>query len=149
MKVSIACDHGGFDLKFLIVDWLKENNYTVIDLGNEVYNIDDDYPDFAERVAKNVTFGDSERGIIICGSGVGACIAANKIKGVRASVCHDTYSARQGVEHDNMNILCLGARVIGEKLADELIAAFLGATFLNEPRYKKRLDKIKKLENKS
>jgi len=149
LKVSIACDHGGFDLKFLIVDWLKENNYTVIDLGNEVYNIDDDYPDFAERVAKNVTFGDSERGIIICGSGVGACIAANKIKGVRASVCHDTYSARQGVEHDNMNILCLGARVIGEKLADELIAAFLGATFLNEPRYKKRLDKIKKLENKS
>ena len=119
MKVSIGCDHGGFDLKLIIVEWLKENNFIVIDLGNEVYNIDDDYPDFAEKVSRNVVSGESEKGIIICGSGVGACIAANKIKGARASVCHDTYSARQGVEHDNMNILCLGARVIGEELAKE------------------------------
>ena len=96
----------------------------------------------------DVISGNSEKGIIICGSGVGACIAANKIKGARASVCHDTYSARQGVEHDNMNILCLGARVIGNELAKELISAFLGATFLNKSRYNKRLEKIKKLENK-
>ena len=147
MKVSIACDHGGFDLKNVITGWLKENNYNVIDLGNEVFNIDDDYPDFAERAAKNITSGKSEKGIVICGSGVGACIAANKIKGARASVCHDTYSARQGVEHDNMNILCLGARVIGDELAKELVSAFLGATFLTSPKYKRRLDKIIKLEN--
>lgn len=147
MKVSIACDHGGFDLKNVITGWLKDNNYNVIDLGNEVFNIDDDYPDFAEHVAKNITSGKSEKGIVICGSGVGACIAANKIKGARASVCHDTYSARQGVEHDNMNIICLGARVIGDELAKELVSAFLGATFLTAPKYKRRLDKIIKLEN--
>jgi ribose 5-phosphate isomerase B len=148
VKVSIGCDHGGYDLKLVIAEWLKNNQYFIIDLGNAVYNIDDDYPDFAEKVAKNVVSGESDKGIIICGSGVGACIAANKISGARASVCHDTYSARQGVEHDNMNILCLGARVIGEKLALELISAFLGATFLNESRYNRRLEKIKKLENK-
>jgi ribose 5-phosphate isomerase B len=148
LKVSIGCDHGGFDLKLIIAAWLKDCKYIVIDLGNEVYNINDDYPDFAERVSRNVVAGNSDKGIIICGSGVGACIAANKIKGARASVCHDTYSARQGVEHDNMNILCLGARVIGEQLAKELISAFLGATFLNESRYNKRLEKIKNLENK-
>ena len=148
MKVSIGCDHGGFDLKLVIVKWLMDKKFIVIDLGNEVYNIDDDYPDYAEKVSIDVVSGNSDRGIIICGSGVGACIAANKINGARASVCHDTYSARQGVEHDNMNILCLGARVIGEQLAKELISAFLGATFLDEPRYNKRLVKIKNLENK-
>ena len=147
MKVSIGCDHGGFDLKLVIAEWLINNQYFIIDLGNDVYNIDDDYPDFAEKVARNVMSGESEKGIIICGSGVGACITANKIAGARASVCHDTYSARQGVEHDNMNILCLGARVIGEKLAIELVSAFLGATFLNVSRYNRRLEKIKKLEN--
>ena len=146
MKVSIGCDHGGFDLKLVITEWLMNNQYFIIDLGNEVYNIDDAYPDFAEKVARNVISGESDKGIIICGSGVGACITANKIAGARASVCHDTYSARQGVEHDNMNILCLGARVIGEKLALELVSAFLGATFLNESRYNRRLEKIKKLE---
>jgi len=148
LKVSIGCDHGGFDLKLVIVKWLMDKKFIVIDLGNEVYNIDDDYPDYAEKVSIDVVSGNSDRGIIICGSGVGACIAANKINGARASVCHDTYSARQGVEHDNMNILCLGARVIGEQLAKELISAFLGATFLDEPRYNKRLVKIKNLENK-
>ena len=148
MKVSIGCDHGGFELKLIIALWLKEKKFIVIDLGNEVYNINDDYPDYAEKVSRNVISGNSDKGIIICGSGVGACIAANKIKGARASVCHDTYSARQGVEHDNMNILCLGARVIGNELAKELISAFLGATFLNKSRYNKRLEKIKKLENK-
>jgi ribose 5-phosphate isomerase B len=149
MKISIGCDHGGFDLKLIIINWLAKKNYIVIDLGNKVYNIDDDYPDFAEKVSRNVVNGNSEKGIIICGSGVGACIAANKIKGARASVCHDSYSARQGVEHDDMNILCLGARVIGVELAKELILAFLGATFLNETRYNVRLEKIRKLENKN
>ena len=148
MKISIGCDHGGFELKLGVIDWLKDSKYIVIDLGNNVYNINDDYPDFAEMVSRNVISGKSQRGIIICGSGVGACIAANKISGVRASVCHDTYSARQGVEHDNMNILCLGARVIGDQLAKELISAFLSATFLNKSRYNKRLEKIKNLENK-
>jgi ribose 5-phosphate isomerase B len=147
VKVSIGSDHGGFDLKLIVIDWLSVKNFIVIDLGNKIYNNDDDYPDFAEKVSRSVTSGNSEKGIIICGSGVGACIAANKIKGARASICHDTYSARQGVEHDNMNILCLGARVIGVELAKELILAFLGAKFLNETRYNARLEKIKKLEN--
>lgn len=148
MTISIGCDHGGFYLKLIIVNWLKGQKINVIDLGNEVYDIDDDYPDFAVKVSGNVVEGKSDKGIIICGSGVGACVAANKIKGVRASVCHDTYSARQGVEHDNMNILCLGARVIGEELAKELISSFISATFLNELRYNKRLEKVKNLENK-
>jgi ribose 5-phosphate isomerase B len=148
LKVSIGCDHGGFDLKLVVSNWLRDNKFNVIDLGNQVYNIDDDYPDFAEMISRNVVSGKSNKGIIICGSGVGACIAANKINGARTSVCHDTYSARQGVEHDDMNILCLGARVIGEELAKELISAFLGATFLDELRYNKKLEKIKNLENK-
>jgi ribose 5-phosphate isomerase B len=147
VKVSIGCDHAGYDLKLIIIKWLSEKNFIVIDVGNKVYNLDDDYPDFAEKVSRNVVSGKSEKGIIICGSGVGACIAANKIKGARASICHDTYSARQGVEHDDMNILCLGAKVIGEQVAKELILTFLGATFLNETRYKVRLEKIRKLEN--
>ena len=149
MKVSIACDHGGFDLKNVLAGWLRDNNYYVIDLGNEVFNINDDYPDFAEKVARSIVSGESERGIVICGSGVGACIAANKIKGAWAAVCHDTYSARQGVEHDNMNILCLGARIIGVELAKEVVPAFLGATFLARGKYKRRLEKIIKLENKT
>ena len=148
MKVSIACDHGGFELKNLLTAWLKENNYIVSDLGNNVFNPDDDYPDFAEKVAVDVVSGNSDKGIIICGSGVGACIAANKISGAKASVCHDTYSARQGVQHDNMNILCLGARIIGIELAKELVSAFLNATFINEIRYNRRLKKINLLENK-
>ncbi|MDR3611595.1 MAG: ribose 5-phosphate isomerase B [Ignavibacteriaceae bacterium] len=148
MKISIACDHGGYELKLFIIKWLKENNHSIIDLGNEVYNINDDYPDFSEKIARHVVSGNSDKGIVICGSGVGACIAANKIKGARASVCHDTYSARQGVEHDNMNILCLGARIIGVELAKELVVAFLNATFINEFRYNKRLEKINILENK-
>jgi ribose 5-phosphate isomerase B len=147
LKVSLACDHGGFYLKKFIAEWLNKNNFYVIDLGNEVYDIDDDYPDFAEKAAWDVVSGSSDRAIVICGSGVGACITANKVKGARASVCHDTYSARQGVEHDNMNILCLGARIIGEQLALELVKAFLGAAFINVPRYNHRLDKINKLEN--
>ena len=148
LRVALAADHGGFVLKTSLIPWLESQEYEILDLGAEIFNAADDYPDFAERVSRNVVSGKSNKGIIICGSGVGACIAANKINGARASVCHDTYSARQGVEHDDMNILCLGARVIGEELAKELILAFLGATFLDELRYNKRLEKIKNLENK-
>lgn len=149
MKVSIAADHGGYELKFDVVEWLKElKQYTLIDLGNEVYNENDDYPDFAERVAKNVTKGDSDRGILICGSGVGVSIAANKIRNAKAAVCHDLYSAHQGVEHDNMNIICLGAQIIDFDFAKELITAFLEAKFKGDQKYIRRLEKIRKLENK-
>jgi ribose 5-phosphate isomerase B len=142
MKVAVAADHGGFSLKEELVKRLAES-YEINDLGAYRYDADDDYPDFAFAVARAVTTGRAERGIIICGSGVGAGIAANKIKGARAAVCHDTYSAHQGVEHDNMNILCLGSRVIGIELAAELANTFLQASFNSkEPRYQRRLNKI-------
>ena len=146
MKIAIASDHGGFELKKFLVNWLEENNYNVIDLGNNVYDKEDDYPDFADKLAKAVSNGEAERGIVICGSGVGACVAANKTKGIRASVCHDTYSAHQGVEHDNMNVLCLGARIVGDEVAKELAAAFLNAKYINEGRFKRRLEKVENLE---
>lgn len=146
MKIAIASDHGGFELKAYILMLLKENNFDVIDLGNLVYDKEDDYPDFADKLAKYISNGNAERGILICGSGVGACISANKTKGIRASICHDTYSAHQGVEHDNMNIICFGARVIGTDLAKELVFAFLNAKFYNEGRFKRRLDKLLTLE---
>ncbi len=146
MKIAIASDHGGFELKSSLVKWLEEKNYDVLDLGNHAFDKEDDYSDFADKLAKAVSKGEVEKGIVICGSGVGACIAANKTKGVRASVCHDTYSAHQGVEHDNMNVLCLGARIIGVEIAKELADAFLNAKFINEGRFKRRLEKVKRIE---
>ena len=146
MKIAIASDHGGFELKNFLFNWLKGNNFDITDLGNKVYDKEDDYPDFADKLAKYVSSGKADRGIVICGSGVGACVAANKTKGVRACVCHDTYSAHQGVEHDDMNVLCLGARVIGDELAKELVTAFLRAAFINEGRFKRRFEKLSKLE---
>ncbi|MHB1686514.1 MAG: ribose 5-phosphate isomerase B [Ignavibacteriaceae bacterium] len=146
MKIAIAADHGGFELKNFLLKWLKENNYDVADLGSVVYDKEDDYPDFADKLAKYISSGSADRGIVICGSGVGACVSANKTKGIRASVCHDTYSAHQGVEHDDMNILCLGARIVGDELAKELVTAFLNAIFFNEGRFKRRLDKLTSLE---
>ncbi len=146
MKIAIGSDHGGFELKNFLVDWLKKQNYEVLDLGNHVYDREDDYPDFANAVAVEVTKGNADRGIAICGSGVGACVAANKTKGIRACVCHDTYSAHQGVEHDNMNVLCLGARIVGDELAKELVKAFLNANFIAEGRFKRRFDKVIALE---
>lgn len=146
MKIAIASDHGGFELKSFLVKWLKEKKYDVIDMGNHVFDKEDDYPDFADKLAKTVAKGEVEKGIVICGSGVGACVAANKTKGVRASVCHDTYSAHQGVEHDNMNVLCLGARIVGDEIAKELVTAFLNAKFINEGRFKRRLEKVEKIE---
>ena len=147
MQIALACDHGGFELKMIIKEFVSSLGYSVVDLGtNSTESVD--YPDYAEKLGKEITSGHSERGILICGSGVGACIAANKIKGIYAAVCHDTYSAHQGVQHDNMNVLCLGARVVGPELAKELVEAFLSAQYLsNEERHVRRVNKIYRLEN--
>ena len=144
MKIAIGADHGGYELKKFLFDELKKQNYDITDLGNTVYDAKDDYPDYAFSVAGAISEGKFDRGIIICGSGVGACIAANKVKGVRACLCHDTYSAHQGVEHDAMNVLCLGARIIGIETAKELVSSFLNADFIKEERFIRRLEKVTK-----
>jgi ribose 5-phosphate isomerase B len=146
MKIAIGADHGGFPLKPELVTYLKELGCEVLDLGAFEYIKSDDYPDYALAVARAVAGKQAERGIILCGSGVGAAVAANKIRGVRASVCHDTYSAHQGVEHDDLNVLCLGARVIGIELARELVKAFVGARFVQNDRYLRRLKKLEAIE---
>ena len=145
MRIAVGADHAGFDLKQILVADLRQRGHEVIDVGTDS---DDpvDYPDYAEAVSKVLLDGRAERGLLICGSGVGASVSANKIPGIRAAVCHDTYSARQGVEHDDMNVLVLGARVIGIELARELVDNFLGAKFTGEKRHRRRLDKIKALE---
>ena len=149
LRVAIGADHGGFPLKAELVPWLRESGYDVLDLGAETLVPTDDYPDYALAVAEAVASGKARRGIIICGSGIGACIVANKIPGVRACPCHDTYSAHQGVEHDDMNVLCLGARVVGGALAQEVVDAFLEAEFLNEERFKRRLQKVLDIESQN
>ena len=146
MRVAIGVDHGGFPLKAPIVDYLTTAGHEVLDLGAHNMDPGDDYPDYAKAVGEAVLRGEAERGIIICGSGVGACVAANKLPGIRAGLCHDTYSAHQGVEHDNINVLCLGARIIGVALALELVQAFIGATFSGEERHRRRLAKIAEIE---
>ena len=146
MKIAIASDHGGFELKEFLISLLEEENFEILNLGNYVYDKNDDYPDFADKLAKAISNGEADKGIVICGSGVGACVAANKTKGVRASVCHDTYSAHQGVEHDNMNVLCLGARIIGQELAREIVLAFANAKFINSERFLRRLKKVDDIE---
>lgn len=146
LKIVIAADHGGYELKNKLFRWLKDNNYDAVDLGNDRYDPGDDYPDFAASAARQISEGKAGKGIILCGSGVGACITANKFKNVRASVCHDTYSAHQGVEHDNMNVVCIGARIIGENLAIEIVKAFVEANFINEERFLRRLDKLNKFD---
>jgi len=146
VKIAIASDHAGFPLKQYLADYLKAEGHKVDDLGTDSSDISVDYPDFAAKTALAVTHGKAARGIIVCGSGIGACVAANKFNGARASVCHDTYSARQGVEHDDLNILCLGARVIGTALAQDIVHAFVGAAFSNEARFVRRLDKIRSFE---
>jgi ribose 5-phosphate isomerase B len=148
LHVAIGADHGGFMLKNELVERLRKQ-YDIVDLGAYKLDSDDDYPDFAEAVAKAVASGKAQRGMLVCGSGVGACIAANKVPGVRACLCHDTYSARQGVEHDDMNVLCLGARVIGIELATELAKAFLNARFSKEARHRRRLNKVKAIEKRA
>jgi ribose 5-phosphate isomerase B len=147
MKIVIGSDHAGFQLKVAMGDVLRSLGQEVLDVGAFNEN-PSDYPDFAEAVGRAVLDGRAERGVLICGSGVGASVAANKLMGIRAAVCHDTYSAHQGVEHDDMNVLVLGSRIIGVKLAEDLVKAFLAAKFSNEDRHVRRLNKIKALEAK-
>jgi ribose 5-phosphate isomerase B len=147
MKLVIGSDHAGFALKNSAGDVLRALGHQVLDVGAFNEN-PSDYPDFAEAVGRAVLDGRAERGVLICGSGVGASVAANKLMGIRAAVCHDTYSAHQGVEHDDMNVLVLGSRVIGVKLTEDLIKAFVGAKFTNEERHVRRLAKIRALEAK-
>jgi len=145
MKVALGFDHGGFPLKREIIQVVQSAGHEVLDCGT----FDEtpvDYPDYAKAVADAVNNKQADRGIVVCGSGVGACVAANKIAGIRAGLCHDTYSAHQGVEHDDMNVLCLGARIIGPALAAEIVNTFLKADFGGEPRHIDRLRKVLKLE---
>lgn len=146
MKIGIAADHGGFDLKELIKAWLPSSGHEVKDFGAHALDATDDFPDFVVPLARAIAAGEITHGIAVCGSGVGASIVANKIKGVRAALVHDSFSAHQGVEDDAMNLLCLGGRVIGVKLAEELISTFLKATYIGAERHIRRLDKIKRLE---
>lgn len=147
MRVAVACDHAGFILKEAVIDAIRKAGHEPLDLGT---NSRDrvDYPDFAARAANAILGGEAERGVLICGSGVGVCIAANKIDGIYAALCHDTYSAHQGVEHDNMNVLCMGSLIIGAELARELVNAFLSARFLNVGNYLRRVEKVRALEEK-
>lgn len=145
MRIALGADHAGYDLKQHIGSMLASSGVTVIDLGT--HSTDPvDYPDFAAAVGRAVTDGRADRGIVICGSGAGACVAANKLKGIRAAVAHDTYTAHQAVEHDDVNVLCLGSRVIGQNVADELVRAFISAEFTHEERHVRRLNKVKALE---
>jgi ribose 5-phosphate isomerase B len=146
MIVAVGCDHGGYELKPVIIEELRRLGHTAVDCGAASLDPADDYPDIAREVAGAVQRGEAARGIVICGSGVGASVAANKLRGIRASVCHDTYSAHQGVEHDDMNVLCLGARVIGRELTRELVRAFAAAVFSGEEKYRRRLAKVSALE---
>lgn len=147
MKITIGSDHAGFELKKVLIDHLRQSGHELIDVGTDSTS-PVDYPDYAEAVARGVLQGGSERGILICGSGVGASVAANKIPGIRAGLCHDSYSAHQGVEHDNINVLVLGSRVIGPELARDLCITFINARFTNEERHCRRLEKIHSIEHR-
>lgn len=145
MKVAVACDHAGFPLKETVLDVVRRLGHEAIDLGT--YSTDPvDYPDFADLLGNHVRSGEADRGILLCGSGVGAAVAANKLVGIRAGLCHDSYSAHQSVEHDDVNVLALGARVIGPSLAVELVQAFIEARFTGEERHERRLNKIRAIE---
>jgi ribose 5-phosphate isomerase B len=146
MKIVIGADHAGYDMKQGAVEHLKQLGHEVTDVGTHEPGKPDDYPDFAALVAKRLQSGEAERGILICGSGVGVSVAANKFKGIRAAVCHDHYSAQQGVEHDDMNVLVLGSRVIGPNVAIDLIDGYLAAKFSGEERHVRRLAKVKAFE---
>jgi len=148
MNIAIGADHAGFELKEIVAAHLAKLGHTVVNLGTYSAGTAVDYPDFAEAVGLSVRNGETDRGVVICGSGVGACVAANKLKGIRAGLCHDTYSAHQGVEHDEMNVLVLGARIVGTALARELVEAFLKAEFTKEERHQRRLAKVKALEER-
>jgi ribose 5-phosphate isomerase B len=145
MRIAVAADHAGFPLKAAVLEVVRAGGHEAIDLGTDS-TVPVDYPDVAQRLGELIQQGGAERGVLICGSGVGAAVAASKLRGVRAAVCHDTYSAHQGVEHDDMNVLALGARIIGPELAVELVTAYLRARFTGEERHVRRLAKIAALE---
>ena len=149
MRVAISSDHAGFNLKKELLDYMISLNYYVSDFGGEIIDPNDDYPDAAYDVASSVAKGDVDRGFIVCVSGVCASVAANKVVGARASICHDLYSASQGVEHDDINILCLGEKVVSTQLAKEILNAFLRAEFSGEERHKRRLEKVLKIESEN
>ena len=146
MNVAVGSDHAGFELKAAILEVVGREGHAALDLGTHG-TAAVDYPDIARAVGESIRAGGAERGVLVCGSGVGVSIAANKLRGIRAAICHDHYSAHQGVEHDDMNVLVLGSRVIGVKLAEDLVKAFVGANFTNEERHKRRLAKVKALED--
>ena len=146
MKIGIAADHGGFYLKESVKSWLISLGYDVKDFGAHTLDNADDFPDFVIPLARSIASGESDRGIAVCGSGVGASVAANKVRGVRAALIVDAFSAHQGVEDDDMNLICLGGRVIGAKLAEELILSFLKAKFIGGERHVRRLNKVKDVE---
>lgn len=148
MRIAVAADHGGFPLKQSVIDELRRLGIEVADLGTHTTDAVD-YPDYAEAVGNAIITGEADRGIVICGSGVGASVAANKMRGVRAAVAHDTYSAHQGVEHDDMNVLALGARVVGPEVAMELVRAFATARFSGDERHVRRLAKVQAIEDRS
>jgi ribose 5-phosphate isomerase B len=145
MRIAVACDHAGFPLKKIILETVRAAGHEPLDLGTNSSK-EVDFPDFTEKLGRAIQRGEAERGIMICGSGVGACVAANKMRGIYACLCHDTYSAHQGVEHDDMNVLCLGGRIIGAELAKELVTAFLAARFSGEERFVRRVGKLRKFE---
>jgi ribose 5-phosphate isomerase B len=146
MRIAVAFDHRGVKLREAVIDQIAALSHAVVDLGTDDATVRVDYPDKAREVGDAIRSGDVERGVLVCGSGVGASVAACKLPGIRAAICHDTYSAHQGVEHDDMNVLCLGSEVVGPELAAELVRAFLGATFVAEERYVRRLEKVEEME---
>jgi len=146
MRIGIAADHAGFGLKNELAKALSKSGHEIVDFGPSSLNPEDDYPDYVVPLARSVANGEVERGIAICGSGVGACVTSNKVKGVRAALVHDVFSAHQGVEDDDMNVICFGARVLGQALAWDLTEAFLAARFNNAERHQRRLKKVTALE---
>lgn len=145
MRIAIGCDHGGFPLKTRIRTVIESLGHQIVDCGTDS-DCAVDYPDFARKVGETILRGEADRGILLCGSGVGICVAANKIPGIRAGVCHDIYSCHQGVEHDDMNVLCLGSRIVGVEVAVELTRSFLTARFTREERHQRRLNKVLAIE---
>ncbi len=145
MIVAVASDHAGFPLKQAVIDAVRAAGHEPLDLGTDgTHSVD--YPDYAEKLGQAILEGQADRGVLVCGSGIGACIAANKMPGIYAAICHDTYSAHQGVEHDDMNVMCLGGRIIGPALVDGLVQSFLSAQFSTEDRHRRRVAKVRKIE---
>ena len=149
MKICISADHGGFELKKILIKHIQSLGFEIKDLNDTEYDPNDDYPDTSKLVANAISNKSYDKGIILCGSGVGASVVANKYKDVRAAICHDTYSASQGVEHDDMNVVCLGGRIIGDALAKEIVAEFINAKFVDEERFIRRKEKLDQIEKEN